>query len=89
MTPLEKRQEEMRTKFRERRLTKMRKQMAKATAAIKKNVPPVPVKRVKAVKLPRLFILRASEPGDHSAEKLDRMEELAYRIARRKWQKCL
>lgn len=76
MTPLEKRQEEMRIKFHMRKMKKLGFYVA-----------PVKEKPKKKTK-PEAIVFRAT-PGDHSAEKLDRMEELAYRIARRKWQKCL
>lgn len=98
MTHLEKRQEEMRLKHHARRLKGLRAQFAKVRVVRVKKAVVEPVKepeQFKAVKVRKpnrrrpITVLRASVPGDHSAEKLDRMEELAYRIARRKWQKCL
>lgn len=69
---LAERQDAMRVKLRARRNKRLAKQLAK----------------VKAPRPKRVISIRACiVPGDLPTAKLNRMEELAYRIARRNWQK--
>lgn len=82
---LAERQDAMRVKFRARRLQKMSLNLVKARAAQGKIAPPAA--KVRAPRQRRVIVIRACiVPGDISTAKLDRMELLAYRIARRKWQ---
>ena len=84
---LAERQEAMWQKQQDRRLKAMRKAMRRANAVLVKTRRKMEPRKKSGPKLPRpVVVLRATVKGDIPTAKLIRMEELAYRIARRKWQ---